>query len=215
MMPCHWLDWPCLFNAGTMFQTLDRQRTNFWFKFQILVQYRVNIFHYWLTTWSSSFKMVGTISCICGTRSRRFERNKNVSSPSTRKTQYCGEPLWPGGSVLGLRPPWFEFRILCLEGSGTILRMFSWPNLACMCTKVAQSPIHFISFYLRHWPSHATSAAQHQYIPPYRDFPANTKHLSNICTTSAQRLRRWSNIVQLLYKCFVFPGLWSSTSNQR
>ena len=25
--------------------------------------------------------------------SRRFERNKNVSSPSTRKTQYCGEPL--------------------------------------------------------------------------------------------------------------------------
>ena len=25
-------------------------------------------------------------------RSRRFERNKNVSSPSTRKIQYCGEP---------------------------------------------------------------------------------------------------------------------------
>ena len=25
----------------------------------------------------------------------------------------------------------------------------------------------------------------------------------NICTTSAQRLRRWSNIVQMLYKCFV------------
>ena len=25
-------------------------------------------------------------------RSRRFERNKNVSSPSTRKTQYRGEP---------------------------------------------------------------------------------------------------------------------------
>ena len=25
-------------------------------------------------------------------RSRRFERNKNVSSPSTCKTQYCGEP---------------------------------------------------------------------------------------------------------------------------
>ena len=27
--------------------------------------------------------------------SQRFERNKNVSSPSTRKTQYCGEPTWP------------------------------------------------------------------------------------------------------------------------
>ena len=36
---------------------------------------------------------------------------------------------------------------------------------------------------------------------------ANTKHLYNICTTSAQRLRRWSNIVQILYKCFVFTGL--------
>ena len=36
--------------------------------------------------------------------------------------------------------------------------------------------------------------------------PANTKHLYNICTTSAQRLRRWSNIIQMLYKCFVFTG---------
>ena len=36
--------------------------------------------------------------------------------------------------------------------------------------------------------------------------PVNTKHLHNICTTSAQRLRRWSNIVQMLYKCFVFTG---------
>ena len=34
--------------------------------------------------------------------------------------------------------------------------------------------------------------------------PANTKHLYKICTMSAQRLRRWSNIVQMLYKCFVF-----------
>ena len=47
-----------------------------------------------------------------------LKENKNVSSPSTRKTpQYCGEPPWPRGSVLGLRPPGFEFRILCLDGS--------------------------------------------------------------------------------------------------
>ena len=38
-------------------------------------------------------------------------------------------------------------------------------------------------------------------------FPANTKHFHTICTTSSQRLRRWSNIVQMLYKCFVFAGL--------
>ena len=38
-------------------------------------------------------------------------------------------------------------------------------------------------------------------------FPANTKHLYNICTAAAQRLRRWSTIIQMLYKCFVFAGL--------
>ena len=52
-----------------------------------------------------------------GSRSRWFERNKNVSSPSTCESQYCGEPPWPRGSVLGLRPPGLEFRILCLEDS--------------------------------------------------------------------------------------------------
>ena len=37
--------------------------------------------------------------------------------------------------------------------------------------------------------------------------PENTKHLYNVCTTSAQRLRRWSTIVQMLYKCFAFTGI--------
>ena len=36
---------------------------------------------------------------------------------------------------------------------------------------------------------------------------ANTKLLYNICTTVAQRLRRWFNIVQMLWKGFVFTGL--------
>ena len=36
--------------------------------------------------------------------------------------------------------------------------------------------------------------------------PTNTKHLHKIHATSAQRLRRWSNIVQMLYKCPVFTG---------
>ena len=35
---------------------------------------------------------------------------------------------------------------------------------------------------------------------------ANTKNLHSICTTSAQRLRRCSNIVQRLYKYFVSKG---------
>ena len=37
-------------------------------------------------------------------------------------------------------------------------------------------------------------------------FQANIKHLYNIYTTSAQRLRRWSNIVQMSYKCFMFAA---------
>ena len=36
--------------------------------------------------------------------------------------------------------------------------------------------------------------------------PANTNYLYNICTMLDQRLRRCSNIVQMLYKCFVFLG---------
>ena len=38
-------------------------------------------------------------------------------------------------------------------------------------------------------------------------YSANTKHFYNIRTTSAQRLRRLSNNVQMLYKWFVFTEL--------
>ena len=38
---------------------------------------------------------------------------------------------------------------------------------------------------------------------------ANTKHLYNIGTTSAQRLRRWVDVVQMLCKYFVFAGIVS------
>ena len=34
-----------------------------------------------------------------------------------------------------------------------------------------------------------------------------SKQTQNICTTSVQRLRRWSDIVQMLYKCPVFCGI--------
>ena len=37
--------------------------------------------------------------------------------------------------------------------------------------------------------------------------PSKHKHLYNICTTPAQLLRRWSDIVQMLYKCFAFAGM--------
>ena len=44
--------------------------------------------------------------------------------------------------------------------------------------------------------------------------PANTKHLYTICTTSSKRLRRWSNIVQMLYKCCVFAGTSQETHDK-
>ena len=46
-----------------------------------------------------------------------LKETKNVSYPSTCESQYCGEPPLQRGSVLGLRPPGLEFRILCLEDS--------------------------------------------------------------------------------------------------
>ena len=38
--------------------------------------------------------------------------------------------------------------------------------------------------------------------------PANTKHLYNICTMLDQRRRRWDDVVQMLFKSFVFAGQW-------
>ena len=34
----------------------------------------------------------------------------------------------------------------------------------------------------------------------------NTKHMYNICSMSDQRRRRWADVVQILYLCFVFAG---------
>ena len=43
--------------------------------------------------------------------------------------------------------------------------------------------------------------------------PENTKHLCNICTMLDQRRRRWTDVVQMLYKCFVFAGAYYSTDH--
>ena len=36
--------------------------------------------------------------------------------------------------------------------------------------------------------------------------PVNTKYLYDICTMLDQRRRRWADVVQMLYTCFVFAG---------
>ena len=42
------------------------------------------------------------------------------------------------------------------------------------------------------------------------DVAQQTQNIVSPLTTSAQRLRRWSTIVQMLYKCFVFIKLAST-----
>ena len=46
-----------------------------------------------------------------------FELQKKNLPRSLVKIQYCGDPPWPRGSMLSLRPPGLAFRILCQKGS--------------------------------------------------------------------------------------------------
>ena len=43
-------------------------------------------------------------------------------------------------------------------------------------------------------------------IPSTKIHTLNAKHLYYICTTSHQRRRRWGDVVQMLYRCFVLMG---------
>ena len=45
------------------------------------------------------------------------------------------------------------------------------------------------------------------YICVLIPYPANTKHLYIIRTMLVQRRRRWTDVVQMLYKCFVLVGI--------
>ena len=40
------------------------------------------------------------------------------------------------------------------------------------------------------------------HFPQTTHTPANTKHLYNICTMLDQRRRRWTDVVEMLCKCF-------------
>ena len=81
----------------------------------------------------------------------QVSKKQNVSSLLTRKDYI----LW-GASVTDkkrTRPRIARARICNLVSGGqchrihlTVLKRFSWPSLACMCTKVTKNPIHFISF---------------------------------------------------------------------
>ena len=67
------------------------------------------------------------------------------------KIHYCGER--PRVSVLGLRPPWLEFRIMCLDGS--VISFISpssggspGPVWLTCAQRWPKEPIHFFSFHI-------------------------------------------------------------------
>ena len=127
-----------------------------------------------------------------------FKETKMFLPRSVVKILYCGELSWSRGSVLGLRPPGFEFRILCLKGN--VISFISWSSLAYMCTKVAWDPIHFIPFVYVH--------LYHVYLP--------SRHNRALCWINAgltlvHHLRGWTNGKATLIQRLVSAGCisWS------
>ena len=45
------------------------------------------------------------------------------------------------------------------------------------------------------------------YLSNCLNIAANTNHLYDICTMLDQRRRRWADVVEMLYDCFVFAGM--------
>ena len=133
--PVHWLNYHLI---GLAFQNLANnlltlqalkyccinhgdQRV---FQFEIVINVIISSVRFiWIPMWAEAHRvMVSTAAFHARVRGSvpglgGLKETKNVSSPSTCESQYCGEPPWPRGSVLGLRPPGLEFRILCLEES--------------------------------------------------------------------------------------------------
>ena len=89
-----------------------------------------------------------------------------------------------------------------------------WVNVSCLLESQLSLPVRFPYNTTRRYNAKAKYFVQHRANihllcgMGYADGRDGTIINYNICTctTSAQRLRRWSYIVQMLYKCFVFTG---------
>ena len=101
-----------------------------------------------------------------------------------------------------------------------------WPNMA---------EVHRVNFLCLHdctwtgsdfhsepaWKPESICRSSDRRLPDFRveifEDGVVQQHSYNICTTSALRLRRWSNIIQMLYKCFavlamVLCSIWNLLS---
>ena len=117
--------------------------------------------------------------------------------------------FWPYAAAREIRVVFEVWEIMCviprIHGP---CRMYSWlfwhDSLDCFCFSLTEKTA-FVYWYLlvpvMSLPLPSNNSARMCMIPA---IPANRKHLYNNCTMTDQRLRRWSDIVQMLYKYFVF-----------
>ena len=139
-----WLRWHCPPDTGFQIRALtDWGRARY---LSVTEALHNTDFHRWMGEKHSRRVVVSTAAFHARVRGSvpglgGLKETKNVSYPSTCESQYCGEPPWPRGSVLG---PDRQSSISNPVSGGqchlnhlTILRRFSWPSLAYMCTNVA------------------------------------------------------------------------------
>ena len=81
---------------------------------------------------------------------------------------------------------------------GFQLDFFPWLKVFPKWRRVYDSCVRLNSTRQHIWDAYVAPAQA-------RSIPVNTKHLYDICTMLDQR--RWSDVVQMSYKCFVFAGI--------
>ena len=111
----------------------------------------------------------------------------------------------------------------------TLARLFYSPIFAGILSKAFSYIGHNYKFHETHFPHRFNNIQMTTYqIHDAKVILTDVKHwrfttivlaqwakkLYILCTESAQRLRRRSNIVQMLYKCFVFAG-WQPVATDR
>ena len=131
-----------------------------------------------------------------------LKETKNVSSPSTCESQYYGEPLWPRSSVLGLRPPGLEFRVLSLVHKGGL----------------KPDSFHFISLVYWQWISLVVDSKYLDIILVIRIRGSNGGHLGfYVIKKLLEHLAKFDAFVQLVSiispKTLTINPCWSKVSD--
>ena len=139
-------------------------------------------------------------------------RNNDISLKAPTQAQRCSSPLrmhdWRGYQALyqSVTSPFLWYKLLCLlYGANAI-----GPNLEGRAARLWSRSLRGFPFkcdcltYLYSSVSKLGKCAHHTKRTWHR---GKRKHVYNICTVFDQRLIRCADVVQMLYKCFVFAGI--------